>query len=117
MDLGQPERVYIFGFGVPLLAILVVITTYLQSKLMTPATPPTAGSADQSQQMTRMMNLYMPLLMGYFAYLWASGLALYFLVSNVVGIGQYAMMGKLNFRNLLPARFSASKSNEKSSLK
>src|SRR5512146_887097 len=28
MNLGQPERVNIFGLGVPLLAILVVITTY-----------------------------------------------------------------------------------------
>jgi len=115
MDLGQPERIYLFGLGIPLLAILVVITTFLQSKLMTPVAP-SASSTDQSAQMTKMMNLYMPLLMGYFAYLWASGLALYFLVSNVVGIAQYAMMGKLNFRNLLPARFAA-KSESKSTTK
>lgn len=101
MDLSQPERVPIFGIGVPTLAILVVITTYLQSKLMTPAT---SGSGnDQSAQMSRMMGLYMPFLMGYFAYLWASGLALYFFVSNLVGIFQYAAMGKLDYRNLLPA--------------
>jgi len=115
MDLGQPERINIFGIGIPLLAILVVITTFLQSKLMTPAAPP--SSTDQSAQMTKMMNLYMPLLMGYFAYLWASGLALYFLVSNLVGIAQYAMMGKLNIRNLLPASMTAAKTNSKPTTK
>jgi YidC/Oxa1 family membrane protein insertase len=54
--------------------------------------------------MGKMMNLYMPFLMGYLALTLASGLALYFLVSNVVGILQYALMGKVNWSNLLPAR-------------
>lgn len=40
MDLSQPERFYILGFGIPILAIVVVITTYLQSKLMTPMSQP-----------------------------------------------------------------------------
>jgi YidC/Oxa1 family membrane protein insertase len=58
-------------------------------------------SADpQSQQMTGMMNLYMPILMGWFAYSFASGLALYFVTSNVITIIQYAVLGKLNFSNL-----------------
>ncbi|MGE5221164.1 MAG: YidC/Oxa1 family membrane protein insertase, partial [Omnitrophica WOR_2 bacterium] len=37
MDLSQPERLLIpgLGFGIPILAIVVVVTTYLQSKLMT----------------------------------------------------------------------------------
>lgn len=100
MDLSQPERLYLFGFGVPVLAIIVVITTYLQTKLMTPATQP----GDQSAQMTQMMNLYMPLFIGYIAYTLASGLALYFVTSNVVGILQYGAMGKVNWRNLIPAR-------------
>jgi len=97
MNLGQPERVYIPGisFGIPLLAIFVVITSFLQTKLM--ATP---SSDPQSQQMTGMMNLYMPILMGWFAYSFASGLALYFVASNVITIIQYAVLGKLNFSNL-----------------
>jgi YidC/Oxa1 family membrane protein insertase len=99
MNLGQPERVNIFGIGIPILAILVVITTYLQSKLMT---PPTANPNDQSAQMTGMMNLYMPIFMGWLAWTLASGLSLYFVVSNVVGILQYALLGKANWRNLLP---------------
>ncbi len=101
MDLSQPERVYIFGIGIPFLAILVIITTYLQSKLMAPTTG--ANPNDQSAQMTKMMNLYMPILMGYMAYSLASGLAVYFVVSNLIGVAQYALLGKLNWRNLLPA--------------
>ena len=36
MDLGRPERVFIPGisFGIPFLAIFVVITSYLQTKLI-----------------------------------------------------------------------------------
>lgn len=102
MDLSQPERLYVFGFGVPVLAILVVITTYFQSKLMTPMTQP----GDQSAQMAQSMNLMMPFMIGYFAYLYASGLALYFLASNVFTVLQYAAMGKLQWSNLLPTRKS-----------
>lgn len=101
MNLGQPERLPLFGIGIPVLTILVVITTFLQSKLMT---PPSANPGDQAAQMSKMMNLYMPLLMGYFAYTLASGLALYFVVSNLVGIAQYALLGRLNWRNLLPKK-------------
>lgn len=98
MDLGQPERVYLFGFGIPFLAILVVASTYLQSKLIQ---PPTSGS-DQGAMISKSMNIYMPILMGFMAYSLASGLALYFLVSNVFGIAQYAVLGRANWSNILP---------------
>lgn len=101
MNLGQPERVYIFGVGIPILAILVVITTYVQSKLTTPAP---ANPKDQSAQMTGMMTLYMPIFMGWLAWTLASGLSLYFVVSNVIGILQYALLGKADWKNLLPGR-------------
>lgn len=103
MDLGQPERLHLpfLSFGIPVLAIIVLTTTYIQSKLMS---PPSTGPKDQSAQMMGMMNIYMPLLMGYLALTLASGLSLYFVVSNLIGIGQYAMLGKLNWRNLLPSR-------------
>jgi YidC/Oxa1 family membrane protein insertase len=94
MDLTQPERLMIFGLPIPLLTILVVATTYLQQKLMV---MPSTGSNDQSAQMSKMMNLYMPFLMGWIAYTLNAGLALYFVVTNVVGIIQYGAMGKLNF--------------------
>ena len=104
LDLSQPEKDYgiaIAGFTIPILAILVVATTLLQSRLMTP--PSTTG--DQGANMSRAMNLYMPLFMGYLAYSFPSGLALYFVTSNLVGILQYGIMGNLDWRNLIPSRF------------
>ena len=102
MDLGSPERLTLsfLPFSIPVLAILVVATTYLQSKLM--QTPSTGQSGDQAAMMNNMMSLYMPFLMGYLAYTLASGLALYFVTSNLVGILQYAALGRLNWKNLLP---------------
>jgi YidC/Oxa1 family membrane protein insertase len=105
MNLGLPEvsspLFYIGTFGVPIMTIIVVITTYLQSKLMT---PPPSNPGDQGAQMSKMMNLYMPILMGWITYSLASGLALYFIVSNILGIAQYAMMGNIHWSNLLPKR-------------
>ena len=54
--------------------------------------------------MGNMMNLYMPVLMGYLALTFASGLSLYFVASNLIGILQYALLGKLNWKNLIPGR-------------
>ncbi len=102
MDLSQPERIYIMGFGIPSLAIIVAATSYLQTKLMTP-TNPSSGN-DQSAQMTKMMGLYMPLFMGWLAYSFPSGLAIYFITSNVASIAQYGIMGRLDWKNLLPKR-------------
>lgn len=100
MDLGRPESLQILGFGVPTLAIIVVITSYIQSKMMTPPSNP----GDQGAAMGNMMSIYMPFLMGYFAMTFASGLALYFIASNILGIAQYAMMGRANWSNLIPGR-------------
>ncbi len=102
MDLSAPERLYLpfLSFGIPILAIVVVISTYLQSKMMTPVSTGDAGG--QSAMIGNMMNIYMPFLMGYLALTLASGLSLYFVVSNLIGIGQYAMLGQLNWKNILP---------------
>jgi len=99
MDLGRPESVLIFGFALPTLALVVAITTYIQAKLTMPTS---ATPGDQSAAMSSMMSIYMPLLLGYFAITFASGLSVYFITSNVLGIVQYAMQGKANWRNLLP---------------
>jgi YidC/Oxa1 family membrane protein insertase len=102
MDLSTPERLYLPFLptvGIPVLAVIVMVTTYIQSKLLT---PPAANPKDQSAMMTNMMNLYMPFLMGYMGYTLASGLSLYFIVSNVIGILQYALLGKANWSSLIP---------------
>ncbi len=109
MDLGSPEHINVFGLALPSLAIIVALTTYLQTKL---TMPPSTNPNDQTAAMNSMMSIYMPLLLGYFALSFASGLAVYFITSNVLGIVQYAAMGRVQWRNLLPGgnRPAASKS-------
>ncbi|MFZ5908673.1 MAG: YidC/Oxa1 family membrane protein insertase [Chloroflexota bacterium] len=99
MDLGRPESIPIFGFSLPTLAVIVAITTYIQSKLTMPAS---TNPGDQSAAMSNTMSIYMPLLLGYFALTFASGLSVYFITSNLLGIFQYAITGRANWRNLLP---------------
>ena len=104
MDMGSPERLFVFGlsFGIPVLAILVMVTTYISTKIITP--PAASGQKDQSTMMNSTMNVYMPLLMGYFAYQYNSGLALYFVTTNVIQILQYVIAGKVYWSNLLPKK-------------
>ncbi len=92
MNLGQPEPYYI-------LAIVVAATTYIQSKL---TLPPSTNPNDQSAAMGKSMSITMPLMLGWFALTFPSGLAVYFITSNILGIVQYAAQGKANWSNLLP---------------
>lgn len=95
MDLGQPERLTLdfLPFSIPVLAIVVMITSYLQTKLMSPTT---GSSGGQNAQMGQMMNIYMPLLMGYISYIYSAGLALYFVTGNIFSMVQYGVMGRLS---------------------
>lgn len=99
MDLGRPESIPLFGFALPSLAIIVALTTYVQSKLTMPAS---ANPNDQSAQMSKMMSIYMPLLLGWFSLTFPSGISVYFITSNVLGIVQYAATGHANWDSLLP---------------
>lgn len=89
LDLSQPDPLYI-------LTIFVVITTFLQQKLITPppTDPNTAG-------MTRSMQLMMLFLPGFYSVILPSGLSVYWIVSNIIGVVQYSMMGKASIQNLL----------------
>jgi YidC/Oxa1 family membrane protein insertase len=100
MNLGQPEGVKLdfLPFAIPVLAIIVGLTTYFQTKL---TMQPSANPNDQSAQMNKMMGLYMPVLLFYFSLNFASGLAVYFITSNLAGIAQYAALGKVNWKNLI----------------
>lgn len=106
MDLSEPERLMVFGFGVPVLAIIVTVSSYFQTKMISTTTP-SSGEGDQAAQMGKAMQLYMPLLMGYFAYQYAAGLAVYFVASNLTSIIQYALQGRVDFKKLLPSKSKA----------
>lgn len=90
LDLGYPDPLYI-------LPILVVATTWIQQKV---ATPPSTNS--QAASMTQSMQITMPLMFGFITMSLASGLAVYFVISNLVGIAiQYFITGG---GGLLPQR-------------
>lgn len=104
MNLGLPDQLVLdfLPFAIPVMAILVAVTSYMQSRLITPPPAQTGnGQPDQTAQMSQMMSIYMPLFMAYLAYTLPSGLALYFLIGNIVGIGQYALMGNAHWDNLM----------------
>jgi len=101
MDLGLPERTLIFGLSIPLLALIVGLTTYVQTKLTMPPAA-TTDPNDQAAATSRMMGIYMPVMLYFISVNYAAGLSVYFVISNILSIVQYAMMGKVNWRNLLP---------------
>ena len=82
LDLSQPDPYWI-------LAIIVGGTMWVQQKMTQ------APAVDPAQQSTsRMMLLMMPLMFGFLTLLFPSGLALYWAVSNIIGIiTQYFFTG------------------------
>jgi len=94
LNLAVPDPLYI-------LPVLVVVTTWLQQKLLMPATPSGSTgdkSADQASQISRQMMMIMPLMFGFFSLSFASGLSIYFIGSNLIGIGQYALQGQVKLK-------------------
>lgn len=87
-DLSAPEALFtIPGLELPvrLLPILMGGSMVLQSR-MTPT------SMDPAQ--ARMMNTIMPVMFTFMFYQFASGLVLYWLVSNLLGIGQQLLVNR-----------------------
>ncbi len=89
MNLGQPDPLYI-------LPVLVFVTMFLQTKLTTPAKKKDDGNkkhkgkdeSDPTAAMSQSMQYTMPIMFGFFSLSFASGLSIYFILSNLVGIGQ-----------------------------
>lgn len=79
-DLSQPETI-----PIKILPLVMVATQFIMQK-MTPTT-----TTDPSQQK---MMMIMPLVFGFMFYNLSSGLVLYYLTSNLVGIGQQWFFNK-----------------------
>jgi YidC/Oxa1 family membrane protein insertase len=75
-DLGAPDTTYI-------LPILAAVTTYLSSKIATPPNPENPNNS---------MNIVMSLFIGWMSLKFASGLALYWVVSNILQILQQMLI-------------------------
>jgi YidC/Oxa1 family membrane protein insertase len=100
LNLAVPDPLYI-------LPVLVVVTTWLQQKLLMPATPSGSTgdkSTDQASQISRQMMMIMPLMFGFFSLSFASGLSIYFIASNIIGIGQYALQGQVQLKPVKGAK-------------
>jgi len=85
LDLGRPDSTLI-------MAVLVGGSAWVQQRMMTP----TSATMDpQQQQMNQTMLIMMPLIFAMFTLQFPSGLALYWLATNVVSIGlQYFYTGR-----------------------
>lgn len=79
-DLSQPETI-----AIHVLPILMIITGFIMQKM----TPVTGGDPNQQKMMA-----IMPLFMGFFFYSVQSGLVLYWLTGNLVGIAQQWFFNK-----------------------
>jgi YidC/Oxa1 family membrane protein insertase len=96
LDLGRPDP---SPFVLP---VLVGGTMWLQQKMMT------QPSSDASQaQMNQTMQIMMPLMFGYFTTQFAAGLAIYFVVSNIIGIIMQWVIERIAKPGLLPVAVSA----------
>lgn len=84
-DLSGPDKCYLFGIPLAILPTVMIVTMFILQR-MTPM-----ATADPAQQ--RMMVL-MPLVFGVIFYNLASGLVLYYLTANIVGIAQQAFINR-----------------------
>ncbi len=76
-DMGRPDAL--------VLPILVAATTWLQQKLTMSGS--TQSTDPQAAQMSQSMMITMPLMFGFFAMQMPAGLSIYFIVSNIIGLG------------------------------
>lgn len=104
MNLTQPPDFNQGGVIVVIsvvLVALVFVTTWVQFKVTVPPPQPNDdGKPNQAQAMTQSMGTIMPVMYAFFALSFSVGISIYFIVSNTVGIAQYALMGKAHWGNL-----------------
>jgi YidC/Oxa1 family membrane protein insertase len=104
MNLAQPEHLVIPGipFPIPVLAILVMITSWVSQRII-----PVVTTDAQSGQTNLIMNLFMVIFITQISLTLASGLSVYFVISNLLSILQYMLMGKVAWRQVWPFGASA----------
>jgi YidC/Oxa1 family membrane protein insertase len=81
-DLSQPEHL-----AIRVLPLMLIVTGYLLQRM----TPQPATTGDNSQQ--KMMQ-FMPLIWGFFFWNMSTGVVLYWLTNNMVGMGQQWFFNK-----------------------
>lgn len=77
-DLAAPERLYIMGYGIPVLTLLLGASMFLQQKLS-----PQAGDPNQQKIM-----MFMPVVFTFMFIGFPAGLTIYWLTNNLLTIAQ-----------------------------
>lgn len=88
LNLAQPDPLYI-------LPVLVFATMFVSQKLLSPAKAKTDDKKGKEKKdenpmagMTQSMQYTMPIMFGFFSLSFPAGLSIYFVLSNIIGIGQ-----------------------------
>jgi len=79
-----------------LLVGFVILTGYLQQKLLSP--PKQGGASNPQAEAVQRMTKILPLMFGVISYIWPSGLNLYFANSNLFRTGQQLLIFKIDGR-------------------
>lgn len=79
-----------------LLVGFVILTGYLQQKLLSP--PKQGGASNPQAEAIQRMTKILPLMFGVISYIWPSGLNLYFATSNLFRTGQQLLIFKIDGR-------------------
>ncbi len=93
LDLSAPDPT-------PLMPLLVAASTWAQQRIMQPP-----AMSDQQRQQQQIMLFLFPIMLGFLAFTFPSGLALYWFVSNFITISMQGFMS--GWGNLLPGRSRA----------
>lgn len=87
LNLAQPDPFYV-------MPILIFVTMFASQKLMTPPKPKATDDKKAKQEdnpmagMTQSMQYTMPIMFAFFSLSFPSGLSIYWIMSNVIGVAQ-----------------------------
>lgn len=91
MNLSQPDPFFV-------LPIVVFGSMFIQQKLLAPSTKGQNQQDNPAAAMTQSMQYTMPLMFGFFSLQFPSGLSIYFILANIIGIVQGLYMRRITER-------------------
>ena len=92
LNLSQPDPFFV-------LPILVFASMFVQQKLLSPSTAGQNSKDNPAASMTQSMQYTMPLMFGLFSLQFPSGLSIYFILANLIGIAQGLYMRRVTDRD------------------
>jgi YidC/Oxa1 family membrane protein insertase len=88
LNLSQPDPFFV-------LPIIVFASMFIQQKLLAPSTKGQNQKDNPAAAMTQSMQYTMPLMFGFFSLQFPSGLSIYFILANIIGIFQGLYMRRI----------------------